>query len=108
MTQYDYAFIDYSWSSLVYDLHPDMQKGKKGKLTCVGIIERAAEKSGYDGGEGFLKDEEERISIRFLADLLPPITLPLLSPEAIYRKLKPMKRLPRIKNIAGDSIHDDF
>ena len=60
-------------------LNPDRQKGYDGdEYTCVGLLERAAEEIGLNGGEGFIPDDSEWITI-FGFD-----TFPALSPQLLY------------------------
>jgi hypothetical protein len=61
-------------------LSPDEQKGRAtGRFTCCGLMERAAEEAGLNGGQGFIPNVLESIS------LPPPLySIPLLSPVTLY------------------------
>ena len=60
---------------------PFKQKGWNNKFTCVGLIEWAAEQSGYRGGQGFIPTKQEFIKIG-------PISIPTITPEIMYWAVK--------------------
>lgn len=75
-------------------LIPRLQKGggPDGEFTCVGLVEWAAESSGYNGGEGFIKNAFESFDAVVVPSFRfgwPPVGLKhiefgLLSPELLY------------------------
>lgn len=81
------------FSEYRYNLLPELQKGAQGDFTCVGLLEWAAEQSGYNNGSGFIRNDWEstEISVVDRFDFAwPPVSLkklrvPLLSPELLYQ-----------------------
>lgn len=94
-----YRQFTFSLEKLQQTLSPAAQKGLlDNNATCVGIIEWAAEQAGVNGGQGFIKNSWESLSISypvFSSDIplfpLPTdlfqvetLELPLLSPQLMY------------------------
>jgi hypothetical protein len=68
-----------SIACLQQNLFPDRQKGRIGsQFTCVGLVERAAEEAGINGGQGFVPNSREVIHIPVIGEV------PLLSPQLLY------------------------
>ncbi len=62
--------------------HPSTQKGEIGNsVTCVGLLEWAAEEAGYNGGEGFIPDSDEFLN---LPAFLGGQQVPILSPQVMH------------------------
>jgi hypothetical protein len=59
-------------SNLIKSLLPSNQKGGNGAFTCVGLVERAAEDAGHNGGQGFIPNIFESF---FITPLLEVNTL---------------------------------
>ena len=79
--------IESNWLDAGYFLDPfchstpSEQKGLTGSFTSTGLIERAAEEAGINGGQGFVPDHHE--SIRVLGNT-----------ECLYQSLDPVDDLP--------------
>ncbi|MEZ6242433.1 MAG: GC-type dockerin domain-anchored protein [Phycisphaerales bacterium] len=59
-------------------LQPERQKGRiGGAYTCVGLVERAAEEAGLNGGQGFIPNIHESFHVHSFGDV------PCLSPEVL-------------------------
>jgi hypothetical protein len=76
-------------SNLSVSASPAAQKGADGSFTCSGLIEWAAEQSGYNGGQGFVPNFLENLSVPVLNTGLPGvpainIDIPTLSPSLLY------------------------
>jgi uncharacterized repeat protein (TIGR01451 family) len=72
-------------------LSPAAQKGRdeNGTFTCVGLIEWAAERAGHNGGQGFIPNRLESITIG-------NNVIPFLSPELLAGSLGDRNRFTRI------------
>jgi hypothetical protein len=74
-------------STFLSSASPAAQKGADGSFSCVGLMEWAAEQSGYNSGKGFIPDYLESLHVP-LPRLpgLPPtsIDVPALSPSLLY------------------------
>jgi hypothetical protein len=84
----EFRFIDFSSvAGRARTLAPDQQKGGDDRqFTCVGLIEWSAEQSGYNGGQGFIKDAYESIG-----------AMPLLSPWLLNWTMKYAAKVNDIK-----------
>lgn len=82
-----FQYIDFSIFGLQQTLSPSAQKGGDGTFTCVGLVEWAAEQAGHNGGQGFIWNKFESITIvEFLG--FPLFEFPLLSPELLNHSMK--------------------
>ena len=89
----EFQIIDYrSLEGIDRTLSPSAQKGADGSFTCVGLVEWAAEQAGHKGGEGFIRNIFESISVVDMDWGLPPeiefLEFPLLSPELLNYAMK--------------------
>lgn len=91
--------IDYSIDGLSATLAPAVQKGGGGAFTCVGLVEWAAEQAGHNGGQGFIRNSFESISVPDLRDPLniKMLLIPLLSPQLLNYSMKGQNYLASAK-----------
>jgi hypothetical protein len=73
-------------------LDPELHKGAEGSWTCVGLVEWAAEEVGHNGGEGFIPDEFETLTLGSRVDVFGrefdfTKTVSALSPALLYHML---------------------
>jgi hypothetical protein len=68
-------------------LAPDRQKGRfNGSYTCVGLVERAAEEAGLNGGQGFIPNSLESFNVALLGEVpvLSPMVLSWFAQSGFY------------------------
>ena len=79
-----FQYINYSSiENIQATLSPAAQKGGDGTFTCVGLIEWAAEQAGHRGGQGFISNRFESMTVPDPRDRTKTIVLPLLSPALL-------------------------
>ncbi len=55
-------------------------KGGSGTFSCVGLIEYLSESAGYNGGQGFIPNASEQLSVG-------PISITMLTPSTLYKAI---------------------
>ncbi|MEO9964186.1 MAG: T9SS type A sorting domain-containing protein [Reichenbachiella sp.] len=85
----EFQFIGFDLDGLLKTLSPSAQKGGSGSFTCVGLVEWAAEQAGHNGGEGFILNSLESVTV---PDPNNPfsatIEVPILSPQLLNYAVK--------------------